>query len=394
VNRKLALVCAVAAAYFAAMAPVRSFVSLYACHLGATPFVVGATVAVWSFLPLFLSVPSGLLIDRLGARAMILMGLALSLASVAGTALAPSMGGVLSAQAAGGVAHGFVVLGLHTTVAALGDDRGRARVFGYFTFAMALGQTIGPPIGGYLRHWGWPCLFAGAFLITVLAGIGGLFLPPGKGSAVGGPRSSGVFASSLRLWGRPSIRTGMGISFLVIFASSVRISFLPVYLESLGWSEWAMGALFSLRGLVSLLLRPFLGFVLTAIKRGPLLLLLFATGSVSFLVIPCSASPIMLALATAATGVMTAYTQPISLMMVTGGARPGERGLAAGLRLTGNRLAQFGGPVLFGVLAGAAGIAAPFVAAGSALALGGSALILLRKSRPRKVGASAATSGV
>ena len=42
--------------------------SLYAIHLGATPFTVGALMALYAVLPMLFAVSMGRWIDRIGAR--------------------------------------------------------------------------------------------------------------------------------------------------------------------------------------------------------------------------------------------------------------------------------------------------------------------------------------
>ena len=52
----------------------RVTVSLYALSLGASPFVVGTLMGLYSFLPMWLAIGAGRMSDRIGVRALMLAG--------------------------------------------------------------------------------------------------------------------------------------------------------------------------------------------------------------------------------------------------------------------------------------------------------------------------------
>ena len=54
----------------------RMTTTLFALHLGASGIEVGALVALFAVVPMFLSVTAGRLIDRLGPRGPVMFGLA------------------------------------------------------------------------------------------------------------------------------------------------------------------------------------------------------------------------------------------------------------------------------------------------------------------------------
>src|SRR5205823_11540722 len=84
-RRALALYVAAGAA-FAAIAARGLLVPLYAHDLGASRFEVGALFSVATFAAALLSLPSGLLIDRIGARSLLWTSLILSAGSQLATA--------------------------------------------------------------------------------------------------------------------------------------------------------------------------------------------------------------------------------------------------------------------------------------------------------------------
>ncbi|MBW8906225.1 MAG: MFS transporter, partial [Betaproteobacteria bacterium] len=54
----------------------RMTTTLFAIQLGAPAYTVGALVALFAVVPMFLSVTAGRLIDRLGPRRPVMVGLA------------------------------------------------------------------------------------------------------------------------------------------------------------------------------------------------------------------------------------------------------------------------------------------------------------------------------
>lgn len=76
-----------------------------------------------------------------------------------------------------------------------------------------------------------------------------------------------------------------------------------------------------------------------------------------------------LALVLAVLGFCLGVGQPLSMTTVVQAAPAGARSTALALRLTGNRLGQVAAPASAGLIAGVAGVAAPFVMLGVLLFL-------------------------
>jgi predicted MFS family arabinose efflux permease len=167
-----------------------------------------------------------------------------------------------------------------------------------------------------------------------------------------------------------STAVGFVASFTTVFALGVRESFYPVFLKGLGYPAAVTGAMMSTRGIVSFLSRFSLGpLVRMARDRFNLLclclaVLAFAIGT-TFL---CRTVP-LLVVNSIVVGASFGMAIPLTQAMVFGSVPPGERGIAMGIRMTGNRLAQFSSPVLFGIVTQAGGISAAFGAGGSLMLL-------------------------
>src|SRR5437588_5893899 len=85
-SRRMISLYLAAGAVFAAIAARGLTVPLYAHDLGASRFAVGALFCVSTLSAAILSLPSGVLVDRFGARTLLVISLALTAASQLATA--------------------------------------------------------------------------------------------------------------------------------------------------------------------------------------------------------------------------------------------------------------------------------------------------------------------
>jgi MFS family permease len=76
-----------------------------------------------------------------------------------------------------------------------------------------------------------------------------------------------------------------------------------------------------------------------------------------------------LTLNAALVGIGLGLALPLSMATVSEGVPPEDRGVAMGIRLTGNRLAQLVNPIFFGLLAQHLGFSLSFIAGGVVLFL-------------------------
>src|SRR5258708_4943701 len=93
-----------AGASFAALSARGLTVPLYAHDLGASRFEVGALFSVSTLAAALLSLPSGVLVDRFGARALLGTSFVLAAGSQLATAFTPSVAPLFLWQVIGGLA--------------------------------------------------------------------------------------------------------------------------------------------------------------------------------------------------------------------------------------------------------------------------------------------------
>ncbi len=383
VDRRLLFICIVAAVHFAGATMPRLLIPLHLSNLGATPEITGLVVSTYALFPLFIALPGGVFIDRLGARVTILVGCGIEGLSAYLLIFHPTILAVTVATMLAGVANVLVVVASQSYVAAIGTDRSRANDFAVFGFATAAGQLVGPLLGGLVSDiLGRTVAFAGVGIAGLAAALISRRLPAsgarhvsgGKGAVAATEKPRELLRVAGRLLRDPRAQMSIIISGCALGAFSINTSFYPVFLQSIGYSDGAIGLLGSVRQMSALIVRPALGYLVGSLGarrtvQGVLLIGAVAIGATPFAV---ALAPLLFLAGLG--GTTTALTQPISMIMMAEGADERHRGLAMGLRLTGNRFVQFVGPVALGMVVGYLGLAWSFFGAAAVLVTGAGVL--------------------
>lgn len=211
------------------------------------------------------------------------------------------------------------------------------RQLALFSLTWGIGVAIGPLVG------------AAAYGALGFGALGGIYVALSAGTLVAGwlapkvalerPADAGatpsLVAGARLIAGQPVARIGLLLSIIGVAMLAIRLV-LP-----------------------SLLARCAAGTVLVA--------------GMWVEVAAMSATPFLggfwpLALAAVAFGAAHGLNPPITVELMAAHTQRAERGLAMGVRVTANRLAQVVQPAVFGALAAVLGIAAAFPASGAALA--------------------------
>src|SRR5450759_853121 len=151
-RRTIALYVA-AGASFAALSARGLTVPLYAHDLGASRFEVGALFSVSTLAAALLSLPSGILVDRFGARALLAISFVLAAGSQLATAVTPSVAPLFFWQVIGGLAGGVQQTALFSAVTESTSASRMGRTMGWLTFSMQAGFFLGPSVAGIALRW-------------------------------------------------------------------------------------------------------------------------------------------------------------------------------------------------------------------------------------------------
>ncbi len=154
---------------------------VYGVKFGASPFMAGLLVSVYSLMQLLFAPVLGRLSDRYGRRPVLLLSLAGSAAGYLLFAFAHSLPLLFLARVIDGVSGGNIATA-QAYVADVTRPEERARGMGLIGAAFGLGFVLGPALGGFLGAWGGNLaigLFA-AGLATLNLVLTALFLPESR----------------------------------------------------------------------------------------------------------------------------------------------------------------------------------------------------------------------
>ncbi|MET7360183.1 MFS transporter [Streptomyces sp. NPDC005562] len=354
-----------------AVSMARPAVSYRALALGADERAVGVIAGVYALLPLFAAVPLGRRTDHGRCAPLLPLGVFLIAGGCALSGTADSLAAMAAWSGVMGLGHLCFVIGAQSIVARQSAPAEQDRNFGHFTIGASLGQLIGPVAAGALI--GADTGRTSALALVVAAGVAAVSLTSlwrieRRRTGPAPERAQRVpVLGILRTRGVPA---GIFISLAVLSATDILTAYLPVVGEHRGIAPATVGLLLSLRAAATIACRLVMTPMIRRLGRDALLA---GTCLLGGLLCAAMALPVPvwgLALMLAALGFCLGVGQPLSMTTVVQAAPDGARSTALALRLTGNRLGQVAAPASAGLVAGVAGVAAPFVMLGGLLLVG------------------------
>lgn len=361
--------------YWFASQALRPYVALSLAGLGATETEVGLAVAAHPSLSIFLAIPAGRLIDVRGLRRFMLGSLGLMSVVGAGYAFATTTPQIIVLQAAAGLAETGAWVGLQALITRAGTGDFRARHLGLFSLAWGIGVAFGPSAGAIV----FESLGFGALGITYSISVA---LAAAAVASVRFPERTSVSVESAQGASRRTVtrvlslgrRHGVAVvliaSFVGLWANSLRTSFYPLFLEQGGISVPTIGLLMSTAGITSLLVRVPLPWILQRFPRRRTLVVGTALAAGSLAITPLIDSSVpALTIASGLFGIGFGLSTPLTVDMMADLTASEERGLAMGMRVASNRIAQVLQPMVFGL--GAAAIGMPLAFGIDGLVMGG-----------------------
>ncbi|MFC7219357.1 MFS transporter [Streptomyces polyrhachis] len=349
-----------------AVSMARPAVAYRALALGADARAVGVIAGVYALLPLLAAVPLGRRTDHGRCAPLLPAGAALIALGCAGSGLAGSLPAMAAWSAVMGLGHLAFVIGAQSLVARQSAPGDHDRNFGHFTIGASLGQLVGPVAAGALIDTAAPRSSALALLVSAAVCVCSYATMwrierPVAQPVRAEPAPRVPVIRILRTRGVPG---GIYVSLAVLSAADVLTAYLPVVGEERGIAPGVVGLLLSLRAGASILCRIALARMVGLLGRDRLLAVSCLAAALLTAVLVARVPLWALALALGLLGFCLGAGQPLSMTTVVQAAPAKARSTALALRLTGNRLGQIAAPAGAGLLAGAAGTAAPFAMLG------------------------------
>lgn len=362
-------------------------VPLWAVYLGMTPLEIGILVASRAFLPFFLAIHGGVMMDRFGTRRVMIIVSAVCVVVPLLYPITPYLPLMMVLQTIGGLAGTWAWVGCQTQAVHVSNaDTAFVSRFSFFARAGAmsgpviLGITwdILGPVGTFIIAGAWGAVFfVTSFIIPETVRTDERSKKAASGQAQPfrlmdlSPRLSDYIAA-FALMAIPAVAFVVCGSFVRASSANIQNSFYVVYLTQIDFPGTLIGTLIALTqgaagigtlagGPVERLLKPQTAFLVTVFASVVFVTITPLLGGVFLL----------LAIAVVLRGFAQGVSQPIMFTYLSRAVSMHEQATSIGLRTTVNRLAVLVLPVVMGAVAEVWGLGPSF------LVIGGLLLILL-----------------
>lgn len=380
---------------------VRPTASYRALELGAGAFEIGLIAGSFAVLAFIAALPLGRAVDQRGEPPFMRLGAVLLIAaSVVGLSFS-SLILLVVMQAMLGLGHISLSVSMQTYA---GNGAGNRDIrFARLSVAVATGHFLGPLVAGRVIEGSLPFLPGGggtlvSFGIGAFVGLTCLLILLTSGRARPGARKEDrteavriPVVDLLRIKGMPR---ALYVGIVAMTTLDLYVAYLPVVGLERDIRPSTIGYLLATRAAFTILSRLSMGPLLLQFGRRRLLMgaMAVCAVAVSALALPFVPVPGMFVLMAIA-GFAGGVGMPMTTAWVADRAPAGARGVALGLRLTGNRISQVAVPIALGGVAAAFGAGSIFLAAGAAFAVA-SGLVRSAPLEPeRPDGAAGAGSG-
>lgn len=354
---------------------------LFALKLGAQPFTIGALAATFALFPLLLSWPAGKIVDRYGPRTPLLLGAVGSGLGMLIPCFFASLPAIFIAAALSGIATTFYSIALQNMVGAFSTAENRARNYSNYAMAISTAASAGPLLAGFsfdsvgpavAFFFGAMCFVAPAILLAVWGGI----LPRAKKPEKETPPMN--LKATLT---NPGVLPVLIASSLAQTGLDIFQFYIPVYGHSLELSSAAIGLVIAMCAVGGFAARVILPPWIARFSEERVLAQALIVSGVSFVLVPFVTTTVALSIIAFVFGFGLNVTQPISLMIMYARSPEGRSGEALGVRFAADNATKLIGPVIFGAIASALGVAPLFWINAAMLVAGGALMRPTKKSK-------------
>lgn len=345
--------------------------TLYAIHLGASGWVLSAMAGAQSIGILFMSIPVGFWVERLGPQRLFITGSwIMGLLYVLIPAVAsPLFLLVLTALISFLMPMRFI--SLSTVFMAALDKLGHAQA-GWQRGAHMSGMfLIGPVLASWVihsfQHAGSYWLIAAMFVVTAVLARPLLHTP-----STGNDRRASALSALRELWGQPGIRNLSYIEFAIQAAHMYYAFYIVVIaVQQLHFPTWQAGSLVAIQGGAFIVSLVVLGRIFLRFGTRKTVALGTTLSSLALLCIGLASSLAALWIGAACLGAGLGILQIHTLTQFAQWGKALGRGRVAGLSALAGPLGAFCGGLVGGSLGAAVGLQEVFVALAVFIALVG-----------------------
>lgn len=374
---------------------------LYAYTMHPSPVLFGLVFSAPHVLPLLFSIHGGALMDRLGARRVMLVCATAGALLPILYPLTPGIWALIFLQMFLGLSESMGWIGAQTMIGQY--MHGKTSYAGRLSLAIRIGQLAAPPMAGaawdLLGPWGAYGMMA---LWALGAVVSALLLPPRPEdvtdrTAPAATRSSALrallpnltdYVTAFRLLGAPSVVLVVILGATMHLGNSVQSSFYVAWLDEMGVTGTAIGLLSPASAIAAALVSLLTAKLVRYVSGFWILIASLWLGIVFICITPLLATYLLLQIAMFLRSAANGLAQPLVITLVLRGAGKANQGKAIGLRGTANRVASILSPLAMGAIAEAVGLEVSFYVIGvfATLLMAGIAFYLWRRPDIAKAG--------
>ncbi|HEY49245.1 MAG TPA: MFS transporter [Dehalococcoidia bacterium] len=308
-------------------------IALYAVELGAGTAMVGLIVGVYSMTNTPANIIFGKLIDRVGAKVPLIIGLTGDAIALFCYSLCVFPAHLILVRVAHGLSGGIVGPATMSIAAGQSSAGREGRSMAFYGMALAVATLVGYGLGGVLAsRLGYDVVFyVGSFILVL--GIGAaLLIPRSNRSGSQGLLSTGAYwGAMVSLLKRRRLLSSYCSIFAQYFAFGSVVTLLPLYVEDLGMEAFHVGMLLVIFVGIFLLLQLPSGILSDRVGRRAPAGIGLCLGIVSLALLPAFEGLGTLAVVMFLFGVSYALVFPSISAMIADETAVAERGLATGI---------------------------------------------------------------
>ncbi|SPF40343.1 Major facilitator superfamily MFS_1 [Syntrophobacter sp. SbD1] len=356
---------------------------LYARSLGIDTIRIGVINSLFMLAAAGMSMPLGILSDRLGRKRLVMAGILISASSsllLGFSRTFPQMMVINLFAGFGLAAFGPTMMSF---VADFSPPTHLGRSYGWYTMAIYGGMSLGPAIGGFFAHllnYNWAFMISGTLGLIVFSILLFSFPKATRAHSVGPPKRDSKKIIR-ELFGNHPLMACWLVTLVSCFGLGVFITFLPLHASEQGVDVGKIGLIFGTQAIVNALGRIPFGYLGDRVSRRSSLvfagLLCYSLSNVG-LGLSTSLAMFLISAVLMGIGMGIAFTAVGALISELVPAD--SRGFAMGGYTTCIYIGMMLSSLIMGVAAGVFGFRVCFLVTAGLIAVGASAFSLIFRS--------------
>ncbi|MDQ1601007.1 MAG: transporter, family, multidrug resistance protein [Actinomycetota bacterium] len=370
--REVAVLTAVAFAVAVGFGVVAPAIPVYAREFGVGRTAAGAVISAFAFMRLVSALGSGRLVNRIGERLVLALGIGIVAVSSALAGLAQTYTQLLVLRGVGGVGSAMFTVSAISLLLRVVDSDQRGRATGLWQSGFLIGAIAGPAIGGPLTDISLRApFFVYAVTLAAAGAIGLAFLGQAHLHDVDvdeRPTATVTLPQALRVSGyRAALVTNLGNGWALF---GVRSSLIPLFVtEGMGASPTWTGVGFFVSAAAQGGLLLWAGGFADRVGRRPAMLIGSTVATLSLVLVAASSSLGVYVVAMALFGAGSAFLS-VAPSAVVGDVASGHGGTVIAAFQMSSDLGAVAGPLVAGRLADNYSFGAAFGVTAAVLATG------------------------